>query len=393
MFIDGDKMIALDHSDIKTNNKKRIINLLSKERELTKLDISRKLDISVPTVATIVGELLEEGIVEEAGMATSTGGRKPVIIRFLPDSRYSIGVDLGRDYVRAVLTNLDSKIIEDRRKELAAITENEVLSVMKALIEELMDSHLEEKGKLLGIGVSLPGTVNEKELVLEVATNFRLKNMSFKELHNHFQLPVFLENEANAGAIGESRLGVAKDLKSLIYVSVTEGIGGGIFIDNDMYKGRERRAGEIGHMCIAKDGRQCNCGRKGCWETYASNRAFVKDYNQKRNEKVKNISQVIQRFEAGEEIAAEVVEEYIDNLAEGIESLIFIFNPDYIVIGGEISKHSNIFNNKLSNRIFSNNEFYKEGDVNILFSSLGEDSNILGASLIPILDNFGFASI
>jgi predicted NBD/HSP70 family sugar kinase len=340
-----------------------------------------------------VGELKEEGIVEEAGMATSTGGRKPVIIRFLPNSRYSIGVDLGRDYVRAVLTNLDSKIIEERRKELTAITENEVLSLMKALIEELIESRSEEKDKLLGIGVSLPGTVNEKELVLEVATNFRLKNMSFKELHNHFQLPVFLENEANAGAIGESRLGVAKDLKSLIYVSVTEGIGGGIFIDNDMYKGRERRAGEIGHMCIAKNGRQCNCGRKGCWETYASNRAFVKDYNQKAKEKVKNISEVIQRFEAGEEIAAQVVEEYIDNLAEGIESLIFIFNPDYIVIGGEISKHSNIFNGKLSNRIFNNNEFYKEGDVNILFSSLGEDSNILGASLIPILDNFGFASI
>jgi predicted NBD/HSP70 family sugar kinase len=383
-------MIALDHSDIKNNNKKRIISLLLKERELTKLDISRRLDISVPTVTTIVGELIEDGIVEEAGMATSTGGRKPVIIRFLPDSRYSIGVDLGRDYVRAVLTNLDSKIIEETRKELSPITEGEVLSVTKKLIEALINSQENIEGKLLGIGFSLPGIVNEKELKLEVATNFRLKNISFKELHSYFRLPIYLENEANAGVLAESRLGIARGLSNLIYISVTEGIGGGIFINNDMYKGRDNRAGEIGHMCIMKDGRQCNCGKRGCWETYASNRALIKEYNEISEEKVKNISEIINKFKQGEESAISVVEDYVDNLAEGIQSLVFIFNPDYVAIGGEISKYSDILDDKLTNKIFNNNEFYKEGDVRILFSSFGSDSNILGASLIPILDSFGF---
>jgi predicted NBD/HSP70 family sugar kinase len=386
-------MVALDHSDIKTNNKKRIINLLSKERELTKLDISRKIDISVPTVTTIVGELKEEGIVEEAGMATSTGGRKPVIIRFLPNSRYSIGIDLGKDYVRAILTNLDSKIIEDKKKVLSVITENEVLNVTKTLIEDLMCSQDNMESKLLGIGFSLPGIVNEKELTLEIATNFRLKNISFKELHEYFKVPIFLENEANAGALAESKLGIARDLSNLIYISVTEGIGGGILISDDMYKGRQRRAGEIGHMCIIKNGRQCNCGKKGCWETYASNRALIKDYNERSKEKIKDIGEVIQRFQLGEENAVQVVEEYIDNLAEGIQSLIFIFNPDYIVIGGEISKYSDILNKKLDDKILNNNEFYKEGDVRILFSSFGSDSNILGAALIPILDSLGFGNI
>lgn len=386
-------MKALDNSDIKTNNKKRIIKLLTMERELTKLDISRNLNISVPTVTTIVGELKEEGIVEEAGMASSTGGRKPVIIRFLPDSRYSIGIDFGRDYVRAVLTNLDSKIIEDRKKELTVITENEVLITMKKLIEDLINSWADIESKLLGIGLSLPGTVNEKELTLEVAPNFRLKNICFKELRSQFNLPIFLENEANAGALGESKLGIARDLKNLIYVSITEGIGGGIFINNDMYKGTGRRAGEIGHMCISRNGRQCNCGRKGCWETYASGRALIRDYNEKTKENIKNISELIQKFETGEKNAVEVIEEYIDNLAEGIKNLIFIFDPDYIVIGGDISEYSAIFSRKLSGKIFGNDEFYKEGDVKILFSSLKNDSNILGAALIPVLDNFGFGNI
>lgn len=383
-------MIVLDNSDIKINNKKRIIKLLSKERELTKLDISRKLDISVPTVTTIVGELKEEGIVEEAGMATSTGGRKPVIIRFLPDSRYSIGIDLGRNYVRAILTNLDSKIIEDKSKELDVITESEVLSIMKSLIEDLINSMTNIENKLLGIGFSLPGTVNEKELTLEVATNFRLKNISFKEIYSYFKLPIFLENEANSGSLAESRLGVAKDLKNLIYVSITEGIGGGILLNNDMYRGKDRRAGEIGHMCIAKNGRQCNCGRSGCWETYASSRALIKDYNENTKDKVKKIDELVQRFISGEDTASNVIEEYIENLVEGIENLIFIFNPDYIVIGGDISKHSNIFSSKLSSKIFECNEFYKKDDVKILFSGLQDDSNILGAALMPILNSFGF---
>jgi predicted NBD/HSP70 family sugar kinase len=235
--------------------------------------------------------------------------------------------------------------------------------------------------------------VNEKELMLEVATNFRLKNISFQEIFSEFKLPIYLENEANAGALAESKLGIARDLSNLIYISITEGIGGGIFIHNDMYKGKDRRAGEIGHMCIVKNGRQCNCGRKGCWETYASNRALIKDYNEKSGGKVSSINEIIHRYDQNEENAVHVVNEYIENLSEGIQSLLFIFNPDFIVVGGEISKYADTFHNKLARKVFSNNEFYKEGDVSILFSSLGNDSNILGASLIPVLDSFGFANI
>jgi len=178
-------MIALDHSDIKINNKKR---LLSKERELTKLEISRKLEISVPTASTIVGELIEEGIALEAGMSTSTGGRKPVIIKFLPESRYSIGMDFGRDFIRMIVTDLDSRIIEDRRKELAAMNEKEVLEVIKDLIDKLLDENKQIRDNLLGIGFSLPGTVNEKELKLEVAANFKLRNISFKPDNDRFAL-------------------------------------------------------------------------------------------------------------------------------------------------------------------------------------------------------------
>lgn len=380
----------MDHSEIKTANKKSILKLLAQERELTKLEISRKLDISVPTVTTIVGELLGEGLVEEAGMAISTGGRKPVIIRFLPESRCSIGINLEKNYIRAVITDLDGKILEDNKLFLRSIKEVKVLEDIKKLIMDLLDSQENIKNKVLGIGISLPGTVNEEELKLELAPNFKLKNLCFKELSNYFNLPVFLENEANAGALAESNLGIAKNLNNLIYVSITEGIGGGLIINERIYKGKDRRAGEIGHMTISKGGRQCSCGKKGCFETYASNRALIKDYNEASETKAFSIREIIEKYKEHDKIAIEVMNRYLEDLTEGIGNLIFIFNPDYIVIGGEVSKYASIFQEKLNELIFKNNEFYKAGDVEILFSSLGEDSNILGAALIPIFQSFDF---
>lgn len=389
----GDNMVALDQSNIKINNRKRIIKLLSEERELTKLEIARNLDISVPTVTTIVGELIEEGLVEEAGMAGSTGGRKPMIIRFLPDSRFSIGVDLGTDFVRTILTNLDSKIIVDKRSELKSKEESYVLESIVQLIKEVMKEHGIEKELLLGVGFSLPGTVDEENLKLEVAANLKLKNLYFNGIMNLFEVPVYLENEANAGALAEWQLGIAKDKKNVIYISVTEGVGGGIIIDGKMYKGTAMRAGEIGHMTINKNGRQCNCGKKGCWETYASKKALLNDYKEISSEDIDNIKVIMERYKARDDNAVKVIEKYINDLAEGIQNLLFIFNPDNIVIGGDISAYPEVLLQKLTDRIFQQNQFYNEGDVNIMFSSLKEDANILGASLIPIVEGFGFQKI
>lgn len=379
----------MDHSEIKTANRKSIIKLLAHERELTKLEVSRKLNLSVPTVTTIAGELLEEGIFEEAGMATSTGGRKPVIIRFLPQSRYSIGVDLDKNFIRAIITDLDCKILNDKKLFLRSINEAEIIDGIKVLIEDILKEMKDLKDKILGIGISMPGTVNEDKLKLELAPNFKLKNLCFKHIQDYFKLPVYVENEANAGAIAESNLGIAKNLNNLIYISITEGIGGGLIINERIYKGKSSRAGEIGHMTINKGGRQCSCGKKGCFETYASNRALINDYNEVSEIKALSISEIIGKYKEKDTLAIKVIERYIEDLAEGIGNLIFIFNPNYIVIGGEVSKYSDIFQNKLIELIFNNNQFYNKDDVEILFSSLGEDSNILGAALIPIFQNFG----
>lgn len=196
-------MVILDQSKIKINNKKRVIKLLSEERSLTKNKVAKILDISIPTVTTIVNELIVEGICRQGGTATSTGGRKPVIIEFLPDSRYSIGVELRKKYIKVILTNLDSKIISYIKSDLNVVDGDVVIDSIRENIEKIVRDSGVDKDKVLGVGISLPGTINEKQLKLEVAANFHLKNLEFKELQEYFDLPVYLENEANAGALGE----------------------------------------------------------------------------------------------------------------------------------------------------------------------------------------------
>lgn len=376
-------MHRIDQSTIKNTNRNTIIKLLSKEKELTKQEIAKKLEISIPTVSTIISELLENNIVEEAGNAGSTGGRKPLIIRFLPDSRFSVGIDLSFNEIRFILTDLNSNILEELKENIDTRDGNLIINTIDLKVREMLCSNLIDLKKLLGIGISLPGTVNLNKKMLEVAANLGIKNLSFEKIENSIGVPLFLENEAKAAAFAEATIGIAKKINNLIYVSVAEGIGGGIIIDQKLYRGKDVRAGEIGHMTINKDGRLCNCGRRGCWETYASRRALINDYNKSTGSCAVNMGQIISSACSGSSSAQEVLNEYIDSLSAGLQNLMNIFDPDYIVIGGEISKYDFLLP-VLCKKVFSNNAFYIERDVEILFSSLGENSSILGASLIPI---------
>lgn len=382
-------MLVLDQSKIKDSNRKRILRHIAKERETTKLDISKVLGISIPTVATILSELLEEGIVEEAGVAGSTGGRKPVLIKYNCDSRYSVGVEVLKESLKVVIVNLDGKIIIDNNMYFNPEESLNIVDETIILLEDTIKKLGCDKEKILGIGFSLPGLINKEKLTLEVAPNFNLRNISFDKVKEAIGLPVYLENEANSGAIAEVKLQEHIGKENVIYISVTEGVGGGIILNNQIYKGSLNRAGEIGHLTISFNGRQCNCGRKGCFETYASNRAMINDYNLRSSLKVKSIGEVIKKYTAGEDIAVNVIEDYIKYLSAGVVSILFMFNPSDIIIGGEISKYSDVMLEKLQQDIFKDNDFYKEGDVNILFSSLGADSNILGAAYIPIIEKLG----
>ena len=383
------KFAILDQETIKEINKKNILQLLYKNGQLTKQEISKKLYISIPTVISNVNELIVEGYLDEAGVADSTGGRKPIIVRFLPNSRYSFGVCITRNKIRVALINLRLEIIKEEEIRLSEELESIdiIMDKIKECIDIIVAAFKLPKDKIIGVGFSLPGTVNEEELLLVNAPNLKLKNIHLKKYETKYNYKFYMENEANAAAYAETFLNSDGALKNLVFVSITEGIGAGVMINDNLYKGCNKRAGEFGHMTIVKNGDQCNCGKKGCWEMYASEKALLKQYNQEFNVADKSLKEFFKLTKTSE-VAKSILYNYLDYLAEGIKNIILIADPEKIIIGGKIAYYEEYFKELLIMRVFEENSFYTKEECSLSFSKLKENASILGAALMTMQDIF-----
>ena len=375
----------IDQEIIKDSNRKRILNLIAQKREYTKQNISKEIGVSIPTVISNINELIEEGLVEEAGVEGSTGGRKPIIVRFLPDSKYSFGVELSLNNVRVILINLDAEIKFDHSFHVADFKNiDDIIRKIQKIISNALDEKNIDQKDILGIGFSLPGTVNEECLILELAPNLAMKNVDFSRFSKMLKFPIYIENEANCAAFGELNLGIAKKMRNLVYLSINEGMGAGIVIQDHIYKGKNKRAGELGHMTIVPNGKSCNCGRKGCLERYASKSALMEDYNLRSSKPVENLKEFFSRVEKKEELAMLSLEKYMCYLAIGIQNIVLILDPHYVVLGGELSDFSELYLANLKEKVFVENSFYDDTNLKIFTSKLKRDSSILGAALLPM---------
>lgn len=379
------KLKDIDQETIKVMNQKKIIQLLYRNKQLTKQEISKALKISIPTVISNVNELILQGILDEAGVGESSGGRKPTILRFLPDYKYSFGVNIEKNHVRIILTNLNFDIIAEKFFGIPDKLDSfeSVILDIKEEINQIMEDYNIPKNKVLGIGFSLPGTVNEKKLLLENAPNLKLRNICFKDFEHNLEAPLFIENEANASAYAEAFIHFNNNVNNLIFISITEGIGTGIIIGDNLYKGCNKRAGEFGHMTIVKDGKQCNCGKRGCWELYASKKALIDEYTKAFGDNIKDLNNFLELSKSDGK-AKDILDNYLDYLAEGIKNIILTLDPRDIIIGGEISYYKDQIEADLKRKVFQENSFYDEEECRISFSSLEGNASILGAALLPM---------
>ncbi|SMC23852.1 Sugar kinase of the NBD/HSP70 family, may contain an N-terminal HTH domain [Clostridium acidisoli DSM 12555] len=376
---------AIDQETIKELNQKKIIQMLYRKNQLTKQVIAQNLKISIPTVISNVRELIERGFLDEIGVAESSGGRKPVIVRFLPDARYSFGVLITKEQVRIILTNLKFDIMAEKIFDITDEVNkfNDIIAEVRKEIDNIISANNIPRDKILGVGFSLPGTVNEEKLLLKNAPNLKLKDICFKEFEQDFQIPIFIENEANAAAYAEAFINFNYIKNSLVFISITEGIGTGIIISDNVYRGYNKRAGEFGHMTIVKDGKQCNCGRKGCWELYASRKALIDEYRKTFNIKDKTLKDFLEMTKIDSR-AKEILNNYLEFLAEGIRNIILILDPQCIIIEGELSNYKNLIEDDLKNKIFQENNFYDEKECKVLFSNLEGNASIFGAAFLPM---------
>lgn len=265
------------------------------------------------------------------------------------DEGYLIGIDLGGTKLAA------GRIVKEKVVEefLKVKTQGEagpagVVRQIIQLTERLINSG---QDKLKGIGVGVPGSVVWETGVVKRVTNlpgwdnYPLKSI----LQDHFQVPVVIENDANAAAWAEFKYGAGQGSTDILYLTVSTGIGGGIIVNGRLLRGATGTAGEIGHMILNSQGERCNCGNLGCWETLSSGTAIANKARKLISQGLKSLissiaeedikaEHVFEAYRRGDEVAKIIVEEALDYLGIGIANLVNIINPDKVIIGGGVTQ-------------------------------------------------------
>ena len=312
---------------------------------------------------------------------------------------YRIGVDLGGTNIAAGLVDESYKIIRKKSVPTGADRAPElIVNDMAKLCRTLCEEARVELSEIVSVGIASPGIANHDTGVVEYANNLPFINFPIASmLSERFEgKPVYIENDANAAALGEAVAGAAKGTRSSVMITLGTGVGGGIIIDGKVYSGFNYAGAELGHIVIEHDGRQCSCGRKGCWEAYSSATALIKMTKEKLEEcharKRKTIMADAPRISgrtafdamrAGDEAGKEVVEMYLSYLGTGMVNIVNIFQPEVISVGGGVSGEGQWLVDALLVKIRA--EEYGHGVVpgtKVRIAQLGNDAGIVGAAVL-----------
>ncbi|MFS0638774.1 ROK family protein [Mesobacillus foraminis] len=379
--------ITWNQQVVKKENKTLVLDLIMNSFPISRADAAQKLGLNKGTVSSLVSELIDEKLIFESGPGESSGGRRPVMLLFNQNAGYSIGVDLGVNYIYGVLTDLLGNIILEKNTENPGLSYKDALREVTSLIQELIDSAPSSPYGIIGIGVGAPGIVNKEGDVL-LAPNLGWRNVSLKrDLEHAFNLPVIVENEANAGAYGEKKFGVGKDYDNLIYISAGIGIGAGIIINGELYKGINGYSGEVGHMSIDFNGPKCSCGNNGCWELYASEQSLISKAGSFGLENEMTLEKIINLAASEDEDALSMLKETGRHLGLGIINIINAFNPKQIIIGNRLAAAKEWLSWDVKQTINKYTLPFHQTEIDISFSNLALPAAALGVSAFSI-ENF-----
>ena len=267
-------------------------------------------------------------------------------------SKIAVGIDLGGSSIKYALGTEDGDILKtDRRPSRATEGPEIILSEISEAITE-MGHHANSIGvKVSAVGIGTPGAVDVSAGFLKGSTpNFRFwQNVPIKmKLEKKSDLPVFVDNDANVMALGEAKFGAGIGYQNIICLTIGTGIGGGIIINGDLFRGSNFAGAELGHITIKHDGLKCNCGGRGCLEKYASATAMIKEYHKlsghtKREKKNQvDVRTIFKKMKSGDPIAKKVVDKSTYYLGRGLANYINIFNPERIIIGGGVAEASKL---------------------------------------------------
>lgn len=376
--------------------KKRIITHYIYSGNSTLTDLSKELDLSVPTVTKFVSEMCEEGYINEYGKLETTSGRHPILYGLNPESGYFIGVDIKKFAVNIGLINFKGDMV-DLKMDIPYKLENtpEALEELCKIISNFIKKTKIKTDKILNININISGRVNP-----ELGYSFSHFNFSERPLAEilteKIGYQISIDNDTRSMTYGEFLRGCVKGEKDIIFVNISWGLGIGIIIDGKVYTGKSGFSGEFGHVNVFDNEILCHCGKKGCLETEASGSALHRILL----ERIKNgassilsnrintcetpltLDEIIAAVNKEDLLCIEIVEEIGQKLGKHIAGLINIFNPELVIIGGTLSQTEDYITQPIKSAIRKYSLNLVNKDSVITTSKLKGEAGVIGACML-----------
>lgn len=379
------KMIKGTPEYIKLMNRNTVLSLIVKEKSISRATISSLTNLSKSTVSSIVDELLNENIIREKGEGVSTklGGRKPIELVFNPSAGYIVGIDIGASKSISVISDLSGKILS---KELTHKRNCDESSYLKNIIKVVKDMaiNLGVEDKLIGVGVGIPGTTDIEQGIARFVPKLNWVDYPIRDvLQKEFELDVFIDNDVNMAVFGEKWLGVGSQYNNFVFISIGDGIGSGIIIDNKIYRGHNYTGGEVGYLVLSKDALETERytpDAYGYFESVASGSAIERKLGL-------SCKAVFEKASHNDIECIEAVNEMIEYLSMGIANIVSVLSPQAVIIGGGVSKAG------LGLLLSIRKEVSRLTPVKteIVLSQLEEDAGVIGCVGSVLANKYGIS--
>jgi predicted NBD/HSP70 family sugar kinase len=386
--------------DKKTLFRKKIIRQLYFSPNLSCTDLSERIGKSLPVTTRLLLDLVEDGFVAETGFAPSTGGRRPQTYSLVDDTMYIVSVAMDQFVTRIVIMDLrNNHVGEISRFELPLADNPKALDILIENIQIVIEQSGIPQKKIIGVGIGMPGFVDTRKGINH--SYFRQISGSLREyLEKRMSLPVFIDNDSSVIALAEHRFGAARNIQHAMVINIGWGIGLGMIVNGNLFRGQSGFAGEFSHIPLFNNTILCSCGKTGCLETETSMLVMIekarKGLKEGRVSKMKLSS--LEHYEqasealisaaiAGDQFAVELFSEDGYNIGRGIAILIHILNPEVIVLSGRGSAAGKVWLAPIQQAINKHCIPRIAANTVVELSELGHHAELLGSAVL-VMENF-----
>ncbi|MFD8474409.1 ROK family protein [Streptomyces globisporus] len=373
-------------------NLERVVRAVRMAGSLTQAEIARSTGLSAATVSNIVRELKEGGTVEVT--PTSAGGRRARSVSLSGDAGIVIGVDFGHTHLRVAVGNLAHQVLAEESEPLDVDASSaEGFGRAEVLVNRLIEATGIGPGKVIGVGLGVPGPIDVESGTLgstSILPGWTGINPS-EELSGRLGVPVYVDNDANLGALGELVWGSGRGVKDLAYIKVASGVGAGLVIDGTIYRGPGGTAGEIGHITLDESGPVCRCGNRGCLETFTAAR-YVLPLLQPSHGPGLTMERVVQLAREGDPGCRRVIGDVGRHIGSGVANLCNLLNPSRVVLGGSLAEAGELVLGPIRDSVSRYAIPSAARQLSVLPGALGGRAEVLGA-LALVLSEMGDSTL